>query len=70
MMVYYIVDGRDETSEKWEEQTRLPDKISITIKLENKSEYKRVFTMLGGNTLDAVAASINSSSTGETNDNQ
>jgi len=59
-----IVEGRDETSDKWEEQTRLPDKISITIELESKVEYRRVFTMLGGNTLDAVAASINSSSTG------
>jgi len=59
-----IEEGRDETSDKWQEQTRLPDKISITIELESKVQYQRVFTMLGGNTLDAVAASINSPSTG------
>jgi len=62
-----IEEGRDETSDKWEEQTRLPDKISITVELENRVEYQRVFTMLGGNTLDAVAASINSSATGAPN---
>ncbi len=59
-----IEDGRDNTSKRWEEKTRLPDKISVTIELENKTEYQRVFTMLGGNSLDAVAASLNSSSTG------
>lgn len=59
-----IEDGRDSTSSRWEEKTRLPDKITVTIELENKTEYQRVFTMLGGDSLDAVAASLNSSSTG------
>jgi len=59
-----IEDGRDNTSKRWEEQTRLPDKITFTITLENKTEYQRVFTMLGGDSVDAVAASLNSSSTG------
>ncbi len=59
-----IEDGRDSTSKRWEEQTRLPDKISVTIELENKTEYRRIFTMLGGNSVDAVAASLNSPSTG------
>jgi len=55
-----VEDGRDNTSKKWDEQTRLPDKIEITLTMENKTEYRRVFTMLGGDTLDAVAATINS----------
>jgi len=59
-----IEEGRDSTSKRWDEKTRLPDKISVTIELENKTEFQRVFTMLGGNSLDAVAASLNSSSTG------
>ena len=55
-----VEDGRDSTSKKWDEQSRLPDKISITIKMENRLEYQRVFTMLGADNLDAIAASINS----------
>ena len=55
-----VEDGRDNTSKKWDEQTRLPDKISVTLTMENKIEYRRVFTMLGGDTLDAVAATLNS----------
>lgn len=54
-----VEEGRDNTSKKWDEQTRLPDKITVTITLENKTEYRRVFTMLGGDTLDAVAATLN-----------
>ena len=54
-----VEDGRDNTSKKWDETTRLPDKVAITLTLENKAEYHRVFTMLGGDTLDAVAATLN-----------
>lgn len=54
-----VEEGRDNTSKKWDEQTRLPDKITVTITLESKTEYRRVFTMLGGDTLDAVAATLN-----------
>lgn len=56
----FVEDGRDNTSSKWEEATRLPDKVSLTLTMENKIEYRRVFTMLGGDTLEAVAATINS----------
>jgi general secretion pathway protein J len=56
-----IVEGRDETSKKWDDATRLPDKIALTLTLENKIEYRRVFTMLGGDKLDALAATLNSS---------
>lgn len=54
-----VEDGRDNTTKKWDEQTRLPDKVTITLTMENKFEYRRVFTMLGGDTLDAVAATLN-----------
>jgi len=60
-----VEDGRDNTSKKWDEQTRLPDKISITLTMNNKTEYHRIFTMLGGDTLDAVAATLNSGGQGE-----
>jgi len=56
-----IEDGRDNTSKKWDEETRLPDKISVTIKLENNAEYNRIFTMLGGDNLDAIQAATNAS---------
>lgn len=55
-----VEEGRDNTSKKWDEQTRLPDKVTVTLTMENKTEYRRVFTMLGGDTLDAVAATLNS----------
>lgn len=61
-----IEDGRDNTSKRWDEETRLPDKISITIKMENRQEYQRIFTMLGGDSLDALKASLNQAS-GSTN---
>jgi len=51
-----VEDGRDNTSKKWEEQTRLPDLISVTVTLDSGVEYRRVFTMLGGDSIDAIAA--------------
>ncbi|MBL4670935.1 MAG: prepilin-type N-terminal cleavage/methylation domain-containing protein [Arenicella sp.] len=54
-----VEDGRDNTSKKWDEKTRLPDKIEITITMENKRQYRRVYSMLGGDTLDALAATLN-----------
>lgn len=51
-----VVDGRDNTSKKWDEQTRLPDLISVEVTLETGVKYRRVFTMLGGDSIDAIAA--------------
>ena len=62
-----VEDGRDNTSKKWDEQTRLPDKVTVTVTLENETEYRRVFTMLGGDTLDAVAATLNASANAPAN---
>lgn len=61
-----VVDGRDDTSKRWEEQNRLPDKISILIEMENGIEYRRAFTMLGADNIEALAASLNGRS-GNTN---
>lgn len=54
-----VADGRDDTSKRWGERSRLPDKISITIELDSGIEYQRVFTMLGADNVDALAASLN-----------
>lgn len=51
-----IEDGRDSTSKRWNEETRLPDMISIVIKMDNNIEYQRLFTMLGGDKTEALAA--------------
>lgn len=63
-----VEDGRDNTSKKWDEQTRLPDKVSVTVTMENKAEYRRVFTMLGGDTLDAIAETLNNSNPASSED--
>lgn len=54
-----VEDGRNNTSKKWDEETRLPDMISVLITMENDVEYQRLFTMLGGDKLEAVAAATN-----------
>ena len=57
-----VEEGRDNTSKKWDEETRLPDMVTIDIKLENGVEYQRRFTMLGGDKLAAVSATLNNPS--------
>ena len=46
--VSHVEDGRDNSDDKWDEQSRLPDLISIKIELENDLKYSRIFTMLAG----------------------
>jgi len=46
--VSHVEYGRDNSDDKWDEQSRLPDLISIEIELENDLKYSRVFTMLAG----------------------
>ena len=46
--VSHVEDGRDNTDNKWQEQSHLPDLIEIIIELENDIQYRRVFTMLRG----------------------
>lgn len=52
-----VEDGRDNTSDKWDEETRLPDMISVRVVMQNDIEYHRVFTMLSGDSIAALAAS-------------
>jgi general secretion pathway protein J len=54
-----VADGRDDTSKRWDEQNRLPDKISVMIEMESGVKYQRVFTMLGADNIEALAASLN-----------
>ncbi len=56
--VSHIVDGRDETDDKWDEQAKLPDFIDIKIELESGVEYRRAFSMQGGDAKAAIAAVI------------
>ena len=65
-----VEDGRSSTSKRWDEKTRLPDMVRVTITLENKLEYEQLFTMLGGDKLAASAASVNSSGQGQGQQNQ
>jgi general secretion pathway protein J len=44
----HIEDGRDNRDDKWEEQSSLPDMIDVLIELEDGTQYRRLFTMLGG----------------------
>jgi len=51
-----IDDGREEVSDTWDEQSRLPDLLEMSILFESGIEYNRSFSMLNGDTLDAIAA--------------
>jgi len=56
-----VEEGRSNTSKKWDEETRLPDLIRVLITMQNDVEYERLFTMLGGDNLEAIAATANES---------
>jgi len=56
--VSHIEDGRNDTDDKWDEPSKLPDMIDIVIELDNDIKYRRVFSMLGGDAKRAVAATI------------
>lgn len=43
-----IKDGRDETDDKWEDATQLPNLLSIIITTDDKLEYKKQVTMQSG----------------------
>ena len=58
--VSVVQDGRDNTSKKWDEETRLPDMISIRVIMDNDIEYHRLFTMLSGDSVEALKAASQS----------
>lgn len=51
-----IVDGREDVSSSWDEQSRLPDLLEMSILFDSGISYSRSFSMLNGDTLDAIAA--------------
>ena len=56
--VSHIEEGRNNTDDKWDEQTRLPDAVEIVIELANNKKYKRIFTMLSADSKAATVASV------------
>lgn len=54
--ISYIEDGRVVKEDKWEEQSRLPDLIEVTVELEDKLIFNRVLTMQGGDSAAALLA--------------
>lgn len=58
IQVSEVVDGRDVTDDKWEQQSRLPSLIDVTIKMSNGLEYRRLFAMPGSDTKAAVNAVV------------
>ena len=59
MEVGVVEDGRDRDTKRWNETTRLPDLMRVTITMENRIEYQRNIEMLSGDNSDAVAISSN-----------
>ena len=60
-----IVDGTEETSDSWSSESRLPDMIDMTIVMQSGIEYRRSFTMLNGDTVDAIAAAQTAGGAGD-----
>ena len=63
-----IDDGREEVSDTWDEQSRLPDLLEMSILFESGVEYNRAFSMLNGDTLDAIAAAQSNGGAPNNND--
>ena len=59
MEVGVVDDGRDRDTKRWNETTRLPDLMRVTITMENRLEYQRNIEMLSGDSSDAAAISSN-----------
>lgn len=54
--VSFVDNGRDNKSDKWVELDRLPDMVEVIIELVDKSEYRRIFSMQGGDNAAALRA--------------
>ena len=54
--VSFVEDGRNNTDRKWDQQSRLPELISIKVEFLDGVEFRRVFTMVGGDGEAAIAA--------------
>ena len=58
----HIVDGSNTEVAVWESESKLPDQLEMVIELESGVEYRRLFTMLSGDKLLAIAAALSSDS--------
>lgn len=58
--VFSVEDGRDSESKRWREETRLPNMLRIKVEMQSGVDYERAFTMLGGDSEEAIEASRNS----------
>lgn len=54
--VFFVEEGRDQKSGRWQEQSRLPDMLEIIIELENGQQFNRKLTMQGGDSAAALLA--------------
>lgn len=70
MEVGVVEDGRDRDTKRWNEQSRLPDLMRVTIKMENRLEYQRNIEMLSGDNNDAQAISANQQSSTQQQNNE
>ena len=64
--LFHVNGGRSEQSSQWDSESRLPDQLEMRVELESGVEYRRLFTMLGGDKVEATAATLGA----EANDNQ
>ena len=55
----HIVDGSNTEVDSWESESSLPDVLEMVVELESGLEYRRVLTMLSGDKVQALAATIN-----------
>jgi len=63
----HIQDGDNVEATEWESESRLPDQLDMIVELESGIEYRRVFTMLSGDKLEAIAIAL--SVAGQTSNN-
>jgi len=54
IIVYHIEDGRNNEDDKWDEKQKLPDMIELEITLTSGTQYRRLFTMLGGDPAEVI----------------
>jgi len=61
----HVQDGSNVETEEWDSESRLPDQLEMVVELESGIEYRRIFTMLSGDKLEAIAAALGGAPTGE-----
>lgn len=67
IQAHQVVDGRDSVESSWDDRQRLPDMIDIEVTLTAGTKYRRVFTLLGGDT-SQIQKQIQSGQNGQNGD--